>query len=198
MPISPSGKIPAHDPKSPAPQERSPLQCMEGSSGSTDTRPSFVPVQVVGREGHGADVESTKEGRMPTLVTQEAEKSTLQHVVESTKKARMPTQVTPEAEKSTLGHVVESTKEARIPIQVTAAVKKSFSDLSETKNAKERPILESQNPQNSLTDTRPSRPKNSWQITGRQGSPHKRHQKQRNRLLMSATWKHEGKACTRI
>ena len=126
MPISPSGKIPPHDTKSPAPQERSPLQCMEGGSGSTDTRPGFVPVQVVGREGHGVDVESTKEGRMPTLVTQEAEKSTLQYVVDSTKKARMPTQVTPEAEKSTLGHVVESTKEARIPIQVTCSSKEIF------------------------------------------------------------------------
>ena len=99
---------------------------MEGGSGSTDTRPGFVPVQVVGREGHGVDVESTKEGRMPTLVTQEAEKSTLQYVVDSTKKARMPTQVTPEAEKSTLGHVVESTKEARIPIQVTCSSKEIF------------------------------------------------------------------------
>ena len=122
---------------------------MEGGGGSTDTRPGFVPVQVLGKEGHAADVESTKEARMPTQVTQEAEKSTLEHVVEFPKEARMPTQVTQEAEKSTLKHVVESTKEARMPIQVTAEAKKSFSDLSEIEKAKERPIQESKNPKNS-------------------------------------------------
>ena len=129
MPISPSGKIPAHDPKSPVPKEGTPLQCMEGGGGSTDTRPGFVPVQVAEREGHEADVKSTKE-------------------------ARMPIQVSPEAEQSTLKHAVEPTKEARMPIQVTAEAKKSFSDLSEIEKAKDRPIpQESQNPKNSITGT---------------------------------------------
>ena len=129
MPISPSGKIPAHDPKSPAPKEGSPLQCKEGGGGSTDTRPGFVPVQVAEREGHEADVKSTKE-------------------------VRMPIQVSPEAEKSTPEHAVESTKEARKPVQVTAEAKRSFSDLSEIEKAKERPIpQESKTPKNSITDT---------------------------------------------
>ena len=128
MSISSSGKIPAHDPKSPVPPEEYPPQRMEGGGGSADTRPGFVPVQVAGREGHGADVESTK-------------------------KVRMPTQVTPEEEKSTLEHVGESTKEARMPIQVTPEAQKSLSDLSEIEKAKERPIQESQDPKNSITDT---------------------------------------------
>ena len=128
MPISPSGKIPAHDPKSPTPQEVCPPQRMEGGGGSADASPGFVQVQMEGREGHGADVESTKE-------------------------ARMPTQVTPDAEKSTLEYVVESTKEARMPIQVSPEAEKSFSDLSEIEKAKDRPIQESQNPKNSITDT---------------------------------------------
>ena len=128
MPISPSGKIPAHDPKSPTPQEVCPPQRMEGGGGSADASPGFVQVQMEGREGHGADVESTKE-------------------------ARMPTQKTPDAEKSTLEYVVESTKEARMPIQVSPEAEKSFSDLSEIEKAKDRPIQESQNPKNSITDT---------------------------------------------
>ena len=102
---------------------------MGGGGASTDTRPGFVPVQVAEREGHAADVKSTKE-------------------------ARMPIQVSPEAEKSTLEHAVESTKEARKPVQVTAEAKRSFSDLSEIEKAKERPIpQESKTPKNSITDT---------------------------------------------
>ena len=127
---------------------------MEGGGGSADIRPSSVPVQVAEREGHGADVKSTKEARMPIQVSPEAGKSTLEHAVESTKEGRIPTQVTPEAEKSTLEHAVETTKEAGMPIQVTAEAKKSFCDLSEIEKAKEGPIpQESQNPKNSIADT---------------------------------------------
>ena len=154
MSFPPSGKIPAHDPKSPTPQEGCPPQRMEGGGGSADIRPSSVPVQVAEREGHGADVKSTKEARMPIQVSPEAGKSSLEHAVESTKEGRIPTQVTPEAEKSTLEHAVETTKEAGMPIQVTAEAKKSFSDLSEIEKAKEGPIpQESQNPKNSIADT---------------------------------------------
>ena len=42
--ISPSGKIPAHDPKSPTLQEGCPLQRMQAGGGSAHTSPGFVPV----------------------------------------------------------------------------------------------------------------------------------------------------------
>jgi len=75
--IPPSGKIPAHDPKSLTPQEGCPFQRMRGGGGRTDTRPGFVPVEVAGREDHGTDVESAEKARMPTQVILEAGKSTL-------------------------------------------------------------------------------------------------------------------------
>ena len=104
MPISSSGKIPAHNPKSATPEEGYWPQRMEGGGVSTGTRTSFVSVQMVRREGHGADVESTKEARMPTQVTQEAEKG------DRRKK------VTAEAKKS-FSHLSEIEKAKERPVQ---------------------------------------------------------------------------------
>ena len=65
---------------SPTPQEGCRPQRMEAGGGSADASPGFVQVLVERREGQEADVESTKETRMPTQVTPDAEKSTLEHV----------------------------------------------------------------------------------------------------------------------
>ena len=144
---------------------------MEGGGGSTDTRPGFVPVQVVGKEGHAADVESTKEARMPTQVTQEAEKSTLEHVVESTKEARKPIQVTAKVKKDRFKNkrtqktacitcttvkakeFVRDDKDARQPAQAASEAEKSFANVSELKNMKEKPVQESKNPNRSISGT---------------------------------------------
>jgi len=50
-------------------------------------------------------------------------------------------------------HVVESTKEARIPIQENPEAEKSSPDSIEIEKAEQRPIQESENPKNSITDT---------------------------------------------
>jgi len=157
MSISPSGKVPVHDPKSPTAQDGSPIHRMEGGDGNADKSPGFVPVQVAGREGLGADgehaVEATKEARMPTQVTPEAEKSSpdLSEIEEAKER---PVQESHGPKSSIRDSTItdkefrEGGKEARQPTQETLESEKPSLDLSEMEKTKERPV----SPQNSITE----------------------------------------------
>ena len=162
MSSSPSGKVPVHDPKSPTPQDGSPLLRLEGGDGNADKSLGFVPVQVAGREGRGADVEhaaeATKEAGMPTQVTPEAEKSSPDLSEIEIAKER-PVQESQDPKSSIKDTTItdkefrEGGKEARQPTQETPESERPSPDLSEIEKTKEsRPVQETENPQNSITE----------------------------------------------
>ena len=134
---------------------------MEGGGGGADTRPSFVPVQVAGREGHGADVESTKEARMPTQMTPESGKSTLDSG-EIEKAKEIPIQEMENPQNYFIKKTVTDDeckadgKDAKQPTQQTPeAEKTSVSDDSKLENMKEKLVQESENLKSSQFLARP-------------------------------------------
>ena len=119
-------------------------------------------MQVAGREGRGADVEhaaeATKEARMPTQVTPEAEKSSPDLSEIEIAKER-PVQESQDPKSSIKDTTItdkefrEGGKEARQPTQETPESERPSPDLSEIeKNKESRPVQETENPQNSITE----------------------------------------------
>ena len=120
-----------------------------------------MPEQGAGTEGYGADVEhvveSTKEARMPIQERPEAKKSSPDSS-EIEKEEQRPVQESEDPKNSltdttiTDEEIMEAGKDARQPTQETSEAKKS-SDSSEIEKAEQRPVQESEDPKNSLTDT---------------------------------------------
>ena len=157
-----SEKIPVHHPKSPAPPEGCPLPRMEGGSGSDDTNPDFVFVQVAETEGRGADVEhvveSTKDARMPIQESPKAVKSSPDSS-EIEKEEQRPVQESEDPKNSltdatiTDGEIMEGGKEARQRTQESPEAEKASPDSSEIEKDEQRPVQESEDPKNRPTDT---------------------------------------------
>ena len=132
---------------------------MEGGDGSADIRPGFVPVQEEEREGHGADVESTKETRKPIQVTAEAKKSFSDlSEIEKAKERPIPQESQNPKESITdttikTEEIVAEDKEARQPTQATSEAEKSSADVSELENKNEKPAQESESPKSSISST---------------------------------------------
>jgi len=113
---------------------------------------------VAGREGHGADVESTVEARMPTQVTPEAGKLTLDSSeIEKAKEIPIQEMENPHnsfIEKTvTVEECIADDKEARQPSQETPEAEETSVDVSKLENMKEKSVQESENLKNSISGT---------------------------------------------